>query len=171
MNSPWISCKPSLAVVEQSVKPLVKKDGNLGERKGVCVNGKKGQDLMAPGLIEETQMLTHAPHAQRLIQNLIASYGRHAPVNLEGVVSLTLRQIVLVPLHTKTMINNELTLDQLYAVSGGGREERRAARQARREARRERRHFQAERRNGIFCWAWERPHPDDCPYSSNPRGE
>ena len=67
------------------------------------------------------------------------------------------------------MTNNELTLDQLHTIYGGGREERRAARQARREARRERRHLEAERRRGIFCWAWPN-HPDDCPYSSNPSG-
>ena len=72
---------------------------------------------------------------------------------------------------SSTKTNAELTLAQLQAVAGGGREERRAARQARRKARRQRKPFQAERRNGICCSTWKHPHPDDCPYSSNPRGQ
>ena len=68
------------------------------------------------------------------------------------------------------MTNVELTLDQLQAISGGGRAERQAARAERREARREARHFRNERKFGVFCNLWQRPHPDDCPYSSNPSG-
>ena len=68
------------------------------------------------------------------------------------------------------MTNTELTLDQLQTISGGGRAERQAARAERREARREARHFRNERKFGVFCNLWQQPHPDDCPYSSNPSG-
>ena len=44
------------------------------------------------------------------------------------------------------MINNELTLDQLKAVAGGGAEERQARREARRERRQERRDIREARR-------------------------
>ena len=41
--------------------------------------------------------------------------------------------------HTKPMTNTELTLNQLQAISGGGKEERQARREARRERRQEKR--------------------------------
>ena len=41
--------------------------------------------------------------------------------------------------HFRPMSNNELTLDQLKAISGGGKEERQARREARRERRQKKR--------------------------------
>ena len=82
-------------------------------------------------------------------------------------MSLTLRQIVLVPLHTKTMTDSELTIDQLQAISGGGREERQARRQARAEAREQRRQERRGPRDkddsvplpnpSTYCDSWEVP--------------
>ncbi len=65
------------------------------------------------------------------------------------------------------MINTELTLDQLQAVSGGGKAERQAARAEKREERRAERHSKRQFKWGIFCDLWHRPHPADCEYNSS----
>ena len=68
------------------------------------------------------------------------------------------------------MTNNELTLDQLQAISGSGPEERQArreARQANRELKREQRHSDRQFKWGIFCDLWQNPHDEDCPYNSS----
>ena len=62
------------------------------------------------------------------------------------------------------MSNNELTLDQLQAIAGGGRAERQARRQARRLRRQERRDIrEAEReyrRTGSYPCTLHCPLPD-----------
>ena len=65
------------------------------------------------------------------------------------------------------MTNTELTLNQLQAISGGGRAERKAARAEKKEARREERHSNQQFKWGIFCDLWQRPHDEDCPYNSS----
>ena len=65
------------------------------------------------------------------------------------------------------MTNTELTLNQLQAISGGGREERKAAREESREERRKERHSNQQFKWGIFCHLWSRPHDKDCPYNSS----
>ena len=69
----------------------------------------------------------------------------------------------------KPMTNNELTLDQLTAISGGGKAEREARRADRQNKRTERKgpdaHADKVFKFGPFCIDWG--HPEDCPYGDN----